>query len=138
MSLWFESLSICLSDCENQEEETRCILSYLAMPVPRNWWEECLQSNEVRNNYAQLLKELCQALHKMTNLEWIDYSLLIALAFIDDEIADNQQKFGAFESQYSTDEYFIMAKKVLDKKPELRRLGNMINKHLKEEDYIRA
>ena len=136
MSLWFESLSICLSDCENQEEETRCILSYLAMPVPRNWWEECFQSNEVRNNYAQLLKELCQALHKMTNLEWIDYSLLVALAFINDEMADNQRRVDIFESQYSTDEYFIMGKKVLDKKPELRKLGKMIDKHLREEASV--
>jgi len=136
MSLWFESLSICLSDCENQEEETRCILSYLAMPVPRNWWEECLQTNKVNNSFAQLLKDLCQALHKMTNLKWIDCSLLVALAFIDDEMADNQQKFGAFESQYSTDEYFRMAKIVLDKKPELRKLGKMIDKHPKEENSV--
>jgi hypothetical protein len=136
MSLWFESLSICLSDCESQEEETRCILSYLAMPVPRDWWEECLQSNEVRNSYAQLLNELCQDLHKMTNLKWIDYSLLIALAFIDDEIADKQRRFGAFESQYSTDVYLKMAKIVLEKKPELRKLGKMIDKHLKEDDSL--
>ena len=134
MSLWLESLSICLYDCENKEEETRCILSYLAMPVPRDWWEECLQSNKVNNSFAQLLKELCKDLHKMTNLKWIDYSLLVALAFIDDEVEGNQRRFDTFESQYSTGEYFRMAKKILSKKPELRKLGNMIDKHLKEED----
>ena len=128
MSLWFESLSICLSDCENQEEETRCILSYLAMPVPRNWWEECLQTNKVNNSFAQLLKDLCQALHKMTEMKWIDYSLLVALAFINDEVVDNQPRFDTFESQYSTDAYLKMAKKVLDKKPELKKLGEMIGK----------
>jgi len=136
MSLWLESLSICLSDCENQEEETRCILSFLAMPVPRDWWEGCLQSNKVRNSYARLLKELCQNLHEMTNLKWIDYSLLVALAYIDDEVADNQRRFSVFDSQYSTDEYFIMAKNVLNKKPELKMLGKMIAKHLREEDAV--
>jgi len=131
MSLWSESLSICLYDCENQEEEIRCILSYLAMPVPRDWWEKCLQSNKVRKDLVQLLKELCQDLHKMTGLKWIDYSLLIALAFIDEDVADNQRRFSAFESQYSTDEYFQMAKTVLDKKPELKKLVKMIDKHLR-------
>lgn len=133
MSLWFESLSICLSDCESEEEKVRCILSYLAMPIPRNLWEACLQSNKVESSSAHLLKELCQALHKMTNLKWIDYSLLVALAFIDDEVADNKRRLDTSESPYSTDVYLKKAKKVLDKKPELRKLGKMIDKHLKEE-----
>ena len=136
MSLWFESLSICLSDCESQEEETRCILSYLTMPTPRNWWEGCLQSNKVGSNFAQLLKELCQALHKATNLKWIDYSLLVALAFIDDEVAENQRRFDTFGTQHSTDVYLKMAKKVLDKKPELKKLGKMIDKYLKNEASV--
>ena len=136
MSLWYESLSLCLYDCKNIEDEILCILSHLSMSTPRNWWKECLQSSKVRKDHAQLLKELCQDLQKMTNLKWIDYSLLVALAFINDEAADNQPKFDVFDSQYSTDEYFEMAKKVLVKKPELRKLGKMIAEHLKEENSV--
>ena len=90
-----------------------------------------IQTNKVRNSFALLLRDLRQDLHKLTNLKWIDYSLLVALAFIDDELVGNQRRFDTFESQYSTDEYLEMAKKVLDKKPELKKLGKMITKHLR-------
>ena len=126
MSLWSQSLSFCLCDCENQEERIQCVLSHLAMPVPRSWWEKCLHNKKAINSYAEVLKEICQELHNIPVLKRIDYSLLVALAFIDDELTDNQPKFGTIESQYSLDEYFKMAKKILAKKPELKNLGKMI------------
>ena len=75
-------------------------------------------------------------MHKATNLKWIDYSLLVALAFIDDEVAENQRRFDTFGTQHSTDVYLKMAKKVLDKKPELKKLGKMIDKYLKNEASV--
>lgn len=43
MSLWHESLGLCLYDCEEDaEQRAKCILEHLSMDVPRFWWERAL------------------------------------------------------------------------------------------------
>ena len=43
MSLWYESLGLCLYDCEEDaEQRAKCILEHLSMDVPRFWRERAL------------------------------------------------------------------------------------------------
>jgi hypothetical protein len=59
MRLWYESLSLSLDDCgENQTQRTRCILSHLFMPVPRSWRERALITGHVDDTHVLVLVEL--------------------------------------------------------------------------------
>ena len=130
MSLWYESLSLDLYDCgDNPVKKARCILAYLSMPVPRSWWEQALQTGDVRN-WATLLCELQMELSKSLDLhEELSPALLVALAFIDDdEQGKPSERFDNISSKHKPDEYFAMAKKVLAKRPELVQVGNLIEK----------
>jgi len=130
MSLWYESLSLELYDCGDKPiEKARCILAYLSMPVPRSWWEQALQTGDVRN-WATLLCELQMELSKSLDLhEELSPALLVALAFIDDdEQGKPSERFDNISSKHKPDEYFAMAKKVLAKRPELVQVGNLIEK----------
>ena len=135
MSLWYESLGMALYDCgDNAAEKAKYILAYLSMPVPRSWWEKALQTGDVRN-WASVLIDLQLELTKSLGLpEKPGTSLLVALAFIDDE--EPQTSSGRFESiasNYTPDEYFARAKTVLEKRPELARVGDLIEKAMEQE-----
>ncbi len=54
MSLWYESLGLCLNDCEEDDAEARaeCILTHLSMEVPQAWWEQSLKTGRVRKAYV--------------------------------------------------------------------------------------
>jgi hypothetical protein len=136
MSLWYESLSLELYDCgDNPVEKARCILAYLSMPVPRSWWEQALQTGDIRN-WAALLCELQMELSKSLDLhEELSPDLLVALAFIDDD--EPQKPSGRFDdtaSKYTPDEYFARAKRVLAKHPELAQVGSLIRKAMGQMD----
>ena len=130
MSLWYESLSLALYDCgDNPVEKARCILAYLSMPIPRSWWEQALQTGDIRN-WASLLSELQMELSKFLDIhEELSSDLLVALAFIDDD--EPQNPSGRFEdtaSKYTPGEYIAKAKMVLAKRPELAQVGSLIKK----------
>jgi len=134
MSLWYESLGMALYDCgDNAAEKAKYILAYLSMPVPRSWWEQALQTGDVRN-WAPFLSDLQLELSKSIDLsEPPSASLLVALAFIDDD--EPQKLSGRFEnvsSNYTPDEYFARAKAVLAKRPELVRVGDLIEKAMEQ------
>jgi len=136
MSLWYDSLGMALYDCgDNAAEKAKCILAYLSMPVPRSWWEAALQTGDVRN-WASVLRDLQLELSKSIDLpEQPSASLLVALAFIDDD--EPQKSSGRFEniaSNYTPDEYFAKAKTVLAKRPELAGVGDLIEKAMEQKD----
>jgi hypothetical protein len=126
MSLWFESLSLCLDDCgENSEEIAKCIFAHLSMSVPRQWWEYAMQTGHISNSYVQILGDVYQDLQKCPVLTGrVTFSLLVALAFMDDET--NEPKFGTVHSQYPLQEYVARGNKILAERPELIRLGELI------------
>jgi len=130
MSLWYESLSLDLYDCgDNPVKKARCILAYLSMPVPRSWWEQALQTGDVRN-WATLLCELQMELSKSLDIhEQLTPALLVALAFIDDdEQGKPSERFDNISSKHTPEEYMAKAKRVLAKRPELVQVGSLIEK----------
>ena len=135
MSLWYDSLGMALYDCgDNAAEKANCILAYLSMPVPRSWWEQALQTGDVYN-WVPVVMDLQLELSKsIDSHEQISASLLVALAFIDDEPQKSTGRFDKIASNYTPDEYFTRAKKVLAKRPELVRVGDLIEKAIEQED----
>jgi len=130
MSMWLESLSYCLYDSgDNPESRAKCILSYLSMDVPRSWWEMALETNSVQSSYASILRDLRKELLRVPGLpEKIDFSLLVALAFADDDKEKRESKFGYDDSKYSLQEYLDKAREILLARPELGNLGKLIDK----------
>mgnify|MGYP000144441804 CR=1 FL=1 len=129
MSMWLEILSYCLYDAgDDLESQAKCILSYLSMDVPRSWWEQALETNSVRESHARILHDLRKELPQIPGLfEKIDFGLLVALAFSDDDNDKRESKFGYNDSPYSLKEYLDKAKEILTARPELGRLGRMID-----------
>ena len=128
MSLWLESLSLCLYDCENEPElRAKCILSYLAMDIPRSWWEQALETNKIQSSHADILHDLQKELLNIPGLIGkIDSGLLVALAFADTE--GSKSKYSSEDSPYSIEEYLDKAKEILIDRPELGELGRLIDK----------
>ena len=126
MSMWSESLSYCLYDSgDDPESRAKCILSYLSMPVPRSWWEMALKKSNILSNYASILRDLRKELMQVPGLpEDIDFGLLVALAFADDDNDKRESKFGYNDSPYSLEEYLDKAKEILIARPELGGLGD--------------
>ena len=129
MSMWLESLSYCLYDAgDDPESRAKCILSYLSMDIPRSWWEQALERNGVRKSHARILHDLRKELPQIPGLpEKIDFGLLVALAFADDDNDKGESKFGYDDSPYSLEEYLDKARKILKARPELDRLGRLID-----------
>jgi hypothetical protein len=129
MSMWLESLSYCLYDAgDDPESKAKCILSYLSMDVPRSWWESALETKSVPSSYARILRDLRKELLRVPGLpEKIDFSLLVALAFADDDNGKRESKFGYNNSPYSLEEYLDKAKEILRTRPELGDLGKLID-----------
>jgi len=128
MSLWLESLSLCLYDCENEPElRAKCILSYLAMDIPRSWWDQALETNKIQSSHADILHDLQKELLNIPRLVGkIDSGLLVALAFVDKK--GTKPKYGSEDSPYSIEEYLDKAKEILIDRPELGELGRLIDK----------
>jgi len=124
-----------LYDCgDNAAEKAKCILAYLSMPVPRSWWEQALQTGDV-SNWAAVIRDLQLELSKSIDFpEQFSTSLLVALAFIDDDPQTSTGRFDNMASNYPPDEYFTRAKMVLAKRPELARVGDLIEKAIKQKD----
>ena len=136
MSLWYDSLGMALYDCgDNAAEKAKCILAYLSMPTPRSWWEHAIQTGDV-SNWAPVIRELQLELSKAVDFpEQLSASLLVALAFIDDD--EQQHSKGRFDnptSNHTPTEYFAKAKEVLAKRPELARLGDLIEKAIEKKE----
>lgn len=133
MSLWLQSLDLCLYDSgEDSEERAKCILAHLSMKVPRSWWEHALQTGSIPDSYIHILYDLQKELMKITALpELPEFGLLVALGFIDEHIEDQELLFGTVYSQYSIEEYLSKAKGILNKRNDLCILGKMIDKNLK-------
>jgi len=129
MSLWYDSLGVELYDCgDNAEAKVKCILAYLSMPIPRSWWEQALLTGDV-SNWAPILGDLQRELSKsIDSPEQLSASLLVALAFIDDDPQQSSGRFDSMASNYPPDEYFARAKMMLAKRPELARVGDLIEK----------
>ena len=133
MSLWYESLGLCLDDCgEDAEERARCIFAHLSMDVPRSWWEHALQAGSVPKGYANILQDLHEELLKTAEFtEGIGFDLLVALAFADDDIDQQLPRYGTVYWECSVEQYLSKAKEVLAKRPELGLLGQAIEKRKK-------
>jgi len=133
MSLWYESLGLCLNDCgEDAGERARCILAHLSMDVPRSWWEHTLQTGSVPKSYANILHDLHEELSKTVEFsEGIGFGLLVALAFADDDTDQQKPRFGTVYWECSAEQYLVKAKEILAKRPELGRLGQAIEKRKK-------
>ena len=137
MSLWYESLGLCLYDCgENQEERGKCIVEHLSMPVARSWWEHALKTGSVDSTYVRLLQDAQTELSKLTDLPFqLSSGLLVALAFINDD-ADGtiSGPSGDVDNQDSIQDYLIKAGKVLIEPLELCWLGRLIDKEITQEE----
>jgi hypothetical protein len=134
MSLWYESLGYCLMDSRGDIlREAKCILEHLSMPVPRSWWQRGLEHGDIHDSYAGLLRDLQKTLMKVPELsEFKDFGLMIALAFMDDDVEDPSVKFGWVDSPYSLQEYVLRAKMVLAARHDLKSLARLIEKRPKD------
>ena len=121
MSLWFESLSLCLYDSRDDlESRAKCIFSHLSMTVPRSWWERALQTNSIPSSYAHILHDLRKELLNVPELVGkIQFDLLVALPFAVDDAGKKEPNFGTIDNQYSMEEYLDKARKILIARPEL-------------------
>ena len=128
MSLWLESLSLCLYDSgDDLESRAKCILSYLSMDTPRLWWERALETNSIQSSHAGILNDLRKELIAIPELAGkIDSGMLVALAFADKK--GMKPKYGSDDSPYSIKEYLEKAKDILIERPELYELGRLIDK----------
>ena len=129
MSLWLESLFNALYDCgDNPLGKSKRILAYLSMPVPRTWWEHALESGRVEDAHVSILNDLRAELLKVRKLRnQISSSILVALAFIEDNESNNGKNYS---NDIKIDDYISKAKEVLVKQPELNRLGGLIDEKI--------
>ena len=135
MSLWYQSLGLCLYDYEEDDVEGRaeCILSHLSMEIPRSWWEQALQTGKVAEVYIRILRGLLEELKKLPgSTARVDYTLLVALAFSNDDEKSKLSNLNSIANRYSVEEYLARAEAVLIRRPELRQVGKMIEQSLKE------
>ena len=120
MSMWYESLGLCLYDCEEDaEQQAKCILEHLSMGVPRSWWERALEEETVPESCFDLLHDLYKELRKAPGMADWNFGLLVALAFVDPQS-------GRPNPQRTIEEYLNKAKETLTDHPELERLGDAI------------
>ena len=133
MSEWFASLENCLSGYDPAPYYGPAelmipffIFAHLAMKTPRSWWEPCLRQGKPRKDDVGILRRLYDELKKHPELQGrINYSLLVAMAFLDDEA---EPSFGSLPNQHSIEEYIAGAEKVLAERPDVRRIGEAVTK----------
>lgn len=139
MSLWAESLGLALydvvdPDATTEEERARVqrakakvILAYLAMPVPRSWWQDALKKGELPNEgVLGMARNLLDELKRLPELaKRLDYARLVALAFVD-ELTNAEPPFGGTNDVHAPEDYLAQADKVLVQRPELEELGKRL------------
>lgn len=125
MSLWLDSLLDCSRNSgEDLGKRAKCILVHLSMSVPRSWWEHMLDTGKIRDDHFNILKDLRIELLEIPELpEQPEFDLLVALAFIDENIEDRELKYGTIYSQHSVEEYFSEAKKILNNRKDINKLS---------------
>ena len=106
------------------------------MSTPRSWWERAGKTGKF-HSLVPLLSDLRKELLKDPEItEQPSASLLVALAFIDDdEPRQPERRFDDSPSNYTPEEYFSKAKKVLAKRPELTEVGNLLEKAMEQQDF---
>jgi hypothetical protein len=98
------------------------------MDVPREWWKNALEANNLPDkSHIDILRDLREELMK---LQWlysqVDYGLLVALAFADEHLEEQESEYGGSHNIYSIEDYLNKAKQVLSIREDLRKLGDMI------------
>ena len=123
MSYWSRSLAESTWDLQDSIRRAKITFVCLAMRVPRSWWEPYLRRGAPRKDHVGVLRDLSNDLKKCPGLqERINYSLLVAMAFLDEEA-----KPSFFQpNQQSIEEYVAAAEKVLAERPDVRRLGEIV------------
>lgn len=137
MSLWLQSLYFSLG--EEAEKNVRIIFAFLAMPIPQTWWQYALQNNIVsHDSYIECLMNLRNIVLKLPGMsDKVSFSVLVALAFIDDTLTNEEPKYSKVRSGYSIDEYLAKANQILRERPDIVSLGEVIEKRaeLLQKDY---
>jgi hypothetical protein len=111
---------------KNKQARAECILSHLSMPVPRSWWEDALKTGRVDETHASVLRESLAALSSAVGPEEdLNCGLLVALAFVEDPFDDLGSS--AMNRPSMVEDYLIEARKVLAERPDLARLGRLID-----------
>jgi len=81
------------------------------MTVPRLWWEQALETNSMPSSYAHIFHDLRKDLLNVPELVGkIQFDLLVALAFADDDAGKKEPRFGSIASQYSMKQYLDKAR----------------------------
>jgi DNA-directed RNA polymerase subunit RPC12/RpoP len=126
MSLWSQSLTESICDAQDPTQRAKVIFEYLAMDVPRSWWQPYLVRGKPRKDHVQMLSGLFNDLKEFPKLQGrISYSLLVAMSFLDQKA---KPSFGIQPNQQSIDQYIAAAEKVLAERPDVRRLGKVVTK----------
>ena len=126
MSLWLESLYQELHYSDDAEARAKTILSYLAMPVPRQWWQRSLDTGDVDQSYVEVLYGCYKELMELPELaNTVDIDLLLAMAFIDDA-GESERDIDGF----NIEQHLARARQELDKRPELNRLAGLIRSRI--------
>jgi hypothetical protein len=96
------------------------------MPVPRSWWERALKTGRVDETDASVLRESLAALSSAVE-PGVDLNcgLLVALAFVEE--AFNGSGSNTTNRPTTVEDYLIEARKVLAERPDLARLGRLID-----------
>ena len=125
MSYWSQNLAEPTWDLQDSIRRAKDTFDCLAMRVPRSWWEPYLRRGTPRKDHVGILRVLFDDLKKCPGLEErINYHLLVAIAFLDDEAKPSFIR----PSQQSVEEYVAAAEKVLAERPDVRRLGKVVTK----------
>jgi len=106
-----------------QEEQASCILIYLAMPVPGEWWKGALERGEPSPTHVELLQEILHELRQLPQLARIDFDQLLALPFVYGSVPQ-----GIRRTEFSLEDYLSSAEKVLASRDDLRQLGETVKK----------
>ena len=133
MSLWLQSLSMRLDRVGDGDTPDLCrrrakiILAYLSMPVPRNIVVGQLVSERIDTGHVlfEIMHNCLRMLHAVDELRGLTLSHTLALGFTD-ELDDGALRFSDTESDHSLSAYRVAAERVLQARPELRRLAERI------------
>ena len=120
MSLWYESLGTCYYDANDETEKIQEILRHLSMPVPKAWWQACLENSKKISDFSNILLDICGDIISLPN--WNNYGLFVALAFSELETIT--------PFKYSIEQYLHCAETVLKNQPEIKKLGRKVDELL--------
>jgi hypothetical protein len=112
-------------NAQDSTEKAKVIFHYLAMDVPRSWWEPYLRRGKPRKDHVGVLRAFSNALKECPGLQGrINYSLLVAIAFLDEEAKPSYIQ----SNQQFIEEYVAAGEKLLAERPDVRRLGEVVTK----------